>query len=63
MLVCHCHALTDKDIRRAALRTGGSIAELRLGCPASSKCGGCRSEVERIAREAVASPSRNSLAL
>lgn len=58
MLVCHCHALTDRDIRHAALRSNGTSASLRLACPASSACGGCRTEVERIQREALAKTSK-----
>jgi len=49
MLVCHCHALTDRDIRRA-IRTAGacSVAEVGDQCGATTGCGGCYEVVDQI---------------
>jgi bacterioferritin-associated ferredoxin len=49
MLVCHCHALTDRDIRRA-VRTSGAcnVAEVSDHCGAASGCGGCHDLVAEI---------------
>jgi bacterioferritin-associated ferredoxin len=49
MIVCHCHGLTDRDIREAAQRTrAGRCEDLQAACPAATCCGGCRPLVERI---------------
>jgi len=48
MLVCHCHALTDRDIRRA-VRTGAhTLDEVGAHCGAGTGCGGCREAVQDI---------------
>jgi bacterioferritin-associated ferredoxin len=49
MLVCHCHALTDRDIRRAVRTTGAcSVAEVGDHCGAATGCGGCFELVDEI---------------
>jgi bacterioferritin-associated ferredoxin len=49
MLVCHCHALTDRDIRRAVRITGAcSVAEVGDQCGAATGCGGCHDLVAEI---------------
>jgi bacterioferritin-associated ferredoxin len=49
MLVCHCHALTDRDIRRAVRNTGAcSVAEVGDHCGAATGCGGCYEAVAEI---------------
>jgi bacterioferritin-associated ferredoxin len=49
MLVCHCHALTDRDIRRAVRNTGAcSVAEVGDHCGAATGCGGCYELVDEI---------------
>jgi bacterioferritin-associated ferredoxin len=49
MLVCHCHALTDRDIRRAVRTTGAcSVAEVGDHCGAATGCGGCHDLVAEI---------------
>ncbi|HYP76482.1 MAG TPA: (2Fe-2S)-binding protein [Polyangiaceae bacterium] len=49
MLVCHCHALTDRDIRRAIRTTGAcSVAEVGDHCGATTGCGGCYEVVDEI---------------
>ena len=49
MLVCHCHALTDRDIRRAVRTTGAcSVAEVGDHCGAATGCGGCYEVVAEI---------------
>ena len=49
MLVCHCHALTDRDIRRAVRATGAcSVAEVGDQCGAATGCGGCHDLVAEI---------------
>jgi len=49
MLVCHCHALTDRDIRRAVRSSGAcSVAEVGDHCGAATGCGGCYEVVDEI---------------
>jgi len=49
MLVCHCHALTDRDIRRTVRNTGAcSVAEVGDHCGAATGCGGCYEVVDEI---------------
>lgn len=49
MLVCHCHALTDRDIRRTVRSTGAcSVAEVGDCCGATTGCGGCYELVAEI---------------
>jgi bacterioferritin-associated ferredoxin len=49
MLVCHCHALTDRDIRRTVRTTGAcSVAEVGDCCGATTGCGGCYEVVAEI---------------
>jgi len=49
MLVCHCHALTDRDIRRAVRNTGAcSVDEVGDHCGAATGCGGCYEVVAEL---------------
>jgi bacterioferritin-associated ferredoxin len=49
MLVCHCHALTDRDIRRAVRQSGAcNVAEVGDLCGAATGCGGCHDVVAEI---------------
>ena len=52
MIVCHCHALTDRDIRDAAGACGGCPDALRALCAAGGTCGGCRPQVDLIVKGA-----------
>lgn len=51
MIVCSCHAVTDREIQRAAragARTPCQVAEM---CGAGSSCGGCRETVHDLLAE------------
>ena len=49
MLVCHCHALTDRDICRSIRSSGAeSVAEVGDHCGAATGCGGCYEAVAEI---------------
>lgn len=48
MIVCHCHAVTDREIR-ATVRDGARTChEVASACGAGSGCGGCASLVSEI---------------
>ncbi len=48
MRVCHCHGITDRDIR-ACIRQGARTADaVGQTCGAGSSCGGCKPLVELL---------------
>jgi len=50
MIVCHCHGVTDREIR-ACIRNGAcTTAEIAEHCGASTGCGGCAELVAEIAQ-------------
>ena len=54
MIVCHCRAVTDREIRNAiqcGARTPRAIAR---ACGAGGRCGGCREAVVDLLDEAHA---------
>ncbi len=49
MIVCHCHAVTDREIRAAARDCGARTCEdIKQVCSAGGDCGGCTSRVQMI---------------
>lgn len=48
MIVCHCHALTDRDIRAAAREGARSCDEIKRVCHAGGECGGCVPRIQMI---------------
>lgn len=64
MIVCHCKAVRDDDIR-AEVRLGAETVELVAArCGATAKCGGCRPVVEatvadELLRAEAALPARH----
>ena len=63
MLVCHCHAVCDRTIRRHVADGARSGHEIRRACGAGGGCGGCRPVIEELielhgVRSDVASASR-----
>jgi bacterioferritin-associated ferredoxin len=48
MIVCHCRAVTDRDIRKAVrsgARTRNQVVEV---CAANMDCGGCAPVIDAI---------------
>ncbi len=51
MIVCHCHAVRDDEIR-TEVRLGAETVELvGMRCAAGTRCGGCRPAVEAVVRD------------
>ena len=48
MIVCHCHGVTDREIRDSVQCGARTCADVADACGASSGCGGCRSLVAEI---------------
>ncbi len=53
MLVCHCHGITDRQIRRLVREGASSPRDVARATGAGLRCGGCRSNVKRVVNEAV----------
>lgn len=56
MVVCHCHAVRCREIRRAVREGARTRCEVARACGATRGCGGCRPAVEAILREELAEP-------
>jgi bacterioferritin-associated ferredoxin len=52
MIVCHCHALSDRDIRHVIRRGARTFARIVEECGAGGRCGGCRPSVEGLLDQA-----------
>ncbi len=63
MIVCHCHAVTDREIRRAAERGATTPREVAQHCQAGTCCGGCVPVVETILEQHSEAESRQRDAL
>jgi bacterioferritin-associated ferredoxin len=50
MIVCHCHGITDREIRASVQRGALSCGEVAQACGAGSGCGGCEPAVEDLVR-------------
>jgi bacterioferritin-associated ferredoxin len=51
MIVCHCHVVTDREIRRAVRGGAHSPRRVARACSAGATCGGCVPAIEGIIRE------------
>jgi bacterioferritin-associated ferredoxin len=48
VIVCHCHVVSDREVRRAVLRGASTVREVSRKCRAASGCGGCTLAVREI---------------
>jgi len=48
MIVCHCHGVTDREIRACVQNGARNADDVAQHCGASSGCGGCASLVGDI---------------
>lgn len=48
MIVCHCKALTDRDLCDVLRQGAASAAEVERACGAGGECGGCRPHVQML---------------
>jgi bacterioferritin-associated ferredoxin len=56
MLVCHCKALSEHEIRRLIRQGVRSLREIVRGCGAGAHCGGCRPLIAEILESERAAP-------
>jgi bacterioferritin-associated ferredoxin len=54
MIVCHCRALTDRDVRSAVQCGAVTRASVARACGAGADCGGCRPVVDEIVGQELA---------
>jgi len=48
MIVCHCHGVTDREIRASVQHGARTCADVSDACGAGTGCGGCSSLVTEI---------------
>ena len=51
MIVCHCKALSDQDVRSHANQGARTVREVGVRCGAGRVCGGCRPVIAQILTE------------
>ena len=51
MYICICNAITDKQIRRAAMNGVDNVYELRDSLGVASTCGSCADQAQSILNE------------
>jgi bacterioferritin-associated ferredoxin len=52
VLLCHCRAVSDREIRTAIACGARCPDDVRRACGAGSDCGGCRPAVEDLLDDA-----------
>ena len=55
MIVCHCHGLTDREVRSAVRHGARTVSDVSRRCGAGSACGGCRPTIEFLVSEQLVS--------
>lgn len=56
-LVCFCHGVCEAEIRQAIEQGARTLEEVRAKTRASTGCGGCTTEVERLLAELASKTS------
>ena len=54
MILCHCRAVSDRDVRAAAARCPFDPELIAKDCGAAQRCGGCRPAFDALLAELVA---------
>lgn len=57
MVVCHCNAVSDREIRSAVAAGAMDAQDIERACTAGNRCGGCIPVVEAILSEVAVSIS------
>lgn len=57
MYVCICHAVTDRDIKKAVSNGVKTLQELRSHLQVATHCDNCAESVKGVLNQAVASRS------
>ncbi len=51
-ILCHCHGVNDRTIRRAIDRGAHTVDEIGDACRAGTTCGGCWPTLDELLRAA-----------
>ena len=62
MIICHCHGISDRAIRRAVREGAASCDEVTRSCAAGGTCGGCRPRIDEIVEHEQHSRARSDAA-
>ncbi len=62
MIVCHCHGISDRAIRRAVQSGAETRREVSRACGAGVSCGACRPAIREIISTARVTPGSARLA-
>ena len=68
MVICHCHGISDRAIRKAVRGGASTRREIARSCQAGGLCGGCGPAIdeilasEEVAEAAIAAPAFTRLA-
>jgi len=62
MLVCHCKAVSEREVRSHASSGARTVNEVGKRCGAGRVCGGCRPVIAEILSERAAGASQGSAA-
>lgn len=54
MIVCHCNAISDREVRRACRHGASTVEQVARACDAGDCCGGCHPRIEQLIDEASA---------
>ncbi len=56
MLVCHCKAISEEDVRQAVRQGARTRRQVARSCGAGSRCGGCVPVIDEILSEHPPTP-------
>ena len=59
MIVCHCEAVTDREIRQSVAEGACTARQVARACGAGGRCGGCLPVVESLLVQPLEHTSRN----
>ena len=57
MWVCHCRAVTDRDVKEAIDNGASDEVDVAMACGAGTGCGSCIDTVRSLCAEAQACPA------
>ncbi len=57
VIVCHCHGVSDRTIRKAVREGACSLRQVARASRAGRMCGGCRPVVERLIDDEIGAVS------
>jgi bacterioferritin-associated ferredoxin len=48
VLICHCNAVSDREVRAAVLDGACDVEEVTSACGAGGDCGSCHASIESL---------------